>query len=116
MAEIAYTKIDIGANAVLISWEGLANGDTGAPAKFAGAADRSVQFDGTWGAGGSVKLEGRNGPSSSYEALTDPQGNAITKTGDALEAVSEVTVEVRPNVTNGDGTTSINCYLLVRGG
>jgi hypothetical protein len=104
---------EIGAHAYLAEWTGLANGDDGVPFKAAGAADRSIQFGGTFGAGGNVVLEGSN-DGASWFTLTDPQGNALSASAAVLEAVSEVTIYVRPRVSAGDGTTSISAYLLAK--
>jgi hypothetical protein len=97
----------------LVTWSNLANGDDGAPLEYGAFADRSIQFSGTFGAGGTVVFEGSN-DGVTYVTLTDPQGNAISKTGAAIEAVTEATRYVRPRVTGGDGTTSISAYLFLR--
>lgn len=98
----------------LIAWTGLVNGDDGAPIQFGAFTDRSIQFGGTFGAGGTIVLEGSN-DGVNYHPLTDPQGNAISKTTASIEAISEATRFVRPRVTAGDGTTSLSAYLFVRG-
>ncbi len=100
--------------ASVIAWPTLANGDFGAAVQYAGMGDRSIQFHGTFGTGGTVVLQGSNDGSNWY-TLTDPQGNAISKTAAGLEAVSEATAYVRPYVSAGDGTTSITATLFARG-
>lgn len=102
-----------GERAHVIQWSGLLNGDDGAPIEMPGSADRSIQITGTFGVGGSINLEGSN-DGTNYVVLTDPQGNAITKTAAAIEAISELTRFVRPRVTAGDGTTSLVATLLVK--
>lgn len=97
-----------------VTWAGLANGDNGQPIEFGAYTDRSIQFHGTFGAGGTVAFEGSN-DGTNWFALTDPQGNPITKTTASLEAVSEATRFVRPRVTGGDGSTSITAVLFMRG-
>ena len=98
----------------LISWTGLLNGDDGAPIQFGAFTDRSIQFVGTFGAGGTIVLEGSN-DGVNYVVLTDPQGNNISKTSASIEAISEATRYVRPRVTAGDGTTSLAAHLFMRG-
>lgn len=98
----------------LVTWASMANGDTGAPIQQLALSDRTVQVVGTFGVGGSVTLKGSN-DGTNYVALTDPQGNAITMTAAGLEAVSELPRYVRPEVTAGDGTTSLSVYLLLGG-
>ena len=99
-------------NAVQVTWSGLLNGDDGAPFEGADFADRTVDIGGTFGAAGSVTFEGAN--ASSYVALTDLQGNAITKTAAGIEKVTETPRFTRPRVTAGDGTTSLTVTLFAR--
>jgi hypothetical protein len=100
-------------NGVLITWTGLLNGDTGSPVEGVDYSDRTVQISGTFGTGGSVTVEGSN-DGSNYLALTDPQGNAITKTAAALEVIEEGPRYGRPNVTAGDGSTSLTVTVWAR--
>ena len=44
----------------------------------------------------------------------DPQGNAVTKTAAAAEAFEEAPLLIRPNVTAGDGTTSLTVKMVCR--
>jgi hypothetical protein len=100
-------------NGVLITWTGLLNGDTGGPVEGVDYADRTVQVSGTFGTGGSVTIEGSN-DATTYAAMTDPQGNAVTKTAAALEVLEESPRYVRPNVTAGDGATSLTVTIWAR--
>lgn len=97
------------------SWSGLTNAtsDTGEPVALPNRADRSVQVTGTFGAGGTIVIEGTL-DGTNYVTLTDPQGNALSKTAAFLEAISEAVKFVRPRVTAGDGTTSLVCTILFR--
>lgn len=97
----------------VISWSGLLNGDDGAPIEMPGSSDRSIQYQGTFGTGGTIILEGSN-DGVNYHPLTDPQGNAISKTAAGIEAVMELTRYVRPRVSAGDGSTSLVATLLVK--
>lgn len=103
------------ANGALVSWSALtfSGTDDGAPYEGVDFSDRTVQFDGTFGTGGSITLEGSN-DGTNWFPLTDPQGNAITKTAAGLEVIEENPRYVRPRVTAGDGSTSLNCKLWVR--
>ena len=104
-----------GDNAWVVRWEGLqqATSDTGDPFEGVGAADRSAQVFGTFGAGGTLRLEGSN-DNQNWSVLTDPQGNALDFTTAKIEAVTEVTRYVRPSITGGDGTTDLTLVLLAR--
>ena len=110
-----------GDRAHVITWTPLTTADAdGGAIEMPGSADRSVQFTGTFGVGGTIILQGSNvaapvaGTDADWATLTDPQGNAISKTAAALEAVSELTRWIRAKVTAGDGTTSITARLLVK--
>jgi hypothetical protein len=102
-------------NAILVTWTGLLNGDTGSRIEESDFADRTVQISGTFGSGGSVTIEGSN-DGTNWDALTDPQGNAITKTAAALESITEAPRYLRPNVTAGDGTTDLVVTIWCRRG
>lgn len=110
---ITNTKIAANDNSVqLITWAGLSEADS-SPAPFEGPewADRSVQIVGTFN-GGTVVMEGSN-DGTNWATLTDPQGNAISKTAAGIEQIEEVTRYMRPKVSAGTGLT-INVILLVR--
>lgn len=100
-------------NTVVAVWANMANGDTGGPVELPEFPDKSFQTGGTFSVGGSVTIEGSN-DGSTYIALTDPQGNAITKTAAALEVAEESTRYTRPNVTAGDGSTAITVTMVAR--
>ena len=118
MATVNYVETPIhkyGDNCKLVTWPDMANGDVGQAYPFPGGADRSVQFYGTFGTGGTVLMKGSNvSATTNFVVLTDPQGNIISKMAEAIEQVTEVTAWMRPEVTNGDGTTAISVALLVR--
>ncbi len=98
-----------------VRWTGLLNGDDGTPVEMSGWPDRSVQILGTFGSGGSVTLQGSNDGGTTWAALTDPQGNAITKTSAALEAVTALVHKIRPGGTAGDGSTDLTVWLMMGG-
>lgn len=96
-------------------WTGLGNGDDGDPLTLPQFADRSVQVKGTFGAGGTIIIEGSNDPESpTYAPLVDPQGSAISFTSAGIEQILEASYLIRPRVTAGDGTTSLTITILVR--
>jgi hypothetical protein len=96
-------------------WTGMANGDTGQPLDMRAWYDRTIQITGTFGSGGSVSIQGSNDGGTTWVTLTDPLGNALTFTSAGMKQITELAALIRPNVTAGDGTTSINAYLSVRG-
>lgn len=102
----------------IVTWSGLLqpSSDDGEPYECPGAADRSVQVQGTLGTGGAVAIEGSNN-GTNYVTLTDPQGNALSINAiGRIEAIAEVTRYVRPRVTAGDGATDFTVTLLARRG
>lgn len=96
----------------VVSWKNLAGTDSGTPVSIGEYYDRSVQISGTFG-GATVTIEGSN-DGVSYFPLTDPQGNAISKTTGGIEQIMELTRFVRPVVTGGTGS-NINVFMYVRG-
>lgn len=76
-------------------------------------ADKCVQVVGTFGSGGTVKVEGTN-DGTNWVVLTDPQGNALSFTAAGIEAITENPWKIRPHVTAGDGTTSLTVTIVAR--
>jgi hypothetical protein len=100
-------------HARLVTWSGLLNTDDGDPFEGAEFADRTAQVFGTFGAAGSVQLEGSNN-GTNWNILADPQGNALTFTTGRIEQVLELPRFIRPLVTAGDGTTNLKVILAGR--
>lgn len=92
-------------------WGPMANGDTGKAVYFADYSDKTFQVKGTFGAAGSVSLEGSNDGGTTWAALHDPQGNNIAQTAASMEVIAENPLLVRPNVTAGDGTTALTVII-----
>lgn len=121
MPTIAYSEVKLpprtllGESAIL-AWGPMANGDQGDPISFHEFADKSVQITGDFG-GGSGAMQGSNDATNptAWFPLTDPQGNPITKTSDALEQISEQTVWVRP-VVSGGSAGAVTFKLMARKG
>lgn len=95
------------------TWTPLANGDDGNGAQYMGSGDRSIQIEGTFGAGGTVIVEGTN-DGTNWRQLKDATGTAISFTAAGIKQILENPVAVRPRVTAGDGTTAITATLVVR--
>lgn len=99
----------------LAVWSGLLNGDDGQPVESFDYADASIQFNGTFGAGGTIVWEGSN-DGTNYFTLTDPQTTPISKTAAGLEQIAENVRYFRPRVTAGDGTTNLIATAYMRRG
>lgn len=114
MTTKAAAKEGIEGGAYLATWTNLTTTDVdGEKVAYAGASDRTVQVVGTFGAGGTVVIEGSN-DGTNWATLTDPQGNALSFTAAKVETVMELTRYIRPRVTGGDGTTDLTVILLMR--
>lgn len=107
------TELSAGVPACLITWSGLDSDDSGAPVELIDYADRTATITGTFGVGGSITIQGSN-DGANWFAITDPQGNAVTKTAAAMEVLVEAPRYFRPLVTAGDGTTSLTVQVLCR--
>jgi hypothetical protein len=115
MATKQATLVDItpSGRSRLATWAPLANGDDGAPVDWVDFADRCFQVSGTFGVGGSATIQGSN-DGTTWSALADPQGNALTFTSTRIEQALELPRYVRPIVTAGDGTTALTVTLCMR--
>ncbi len=92
--------------AAVITWTGLEDGDTGTPFSLIQFADKMIQVTGTFGSGGEVTVEGSS-TDSDWETLTDYDGNPIVITDETQWLIKENPVNIRVNVTGGDGDTEL---------
>ena len=120
MAVIAFTEAASGnrlgdRGIVTLTWTGLVNTDSGAPVThIAQFADRSIQVTGTFGAGGTVLIEGSL-DGVTYATLTDQSDNNLSITSAKIETVLQLVKYIRPRVSAGDGTTSLTITLVAKG-
>ena len=98
-----------------VTWPNLtfATNDTGAPLDLEGFADRSLQVEGVFGAGGNVEFQGSN-DGVNFRALHDPYSNTLEFNSARLTHMTEIPMLMRPAVTSGDGTTSLTVTLFIR--
>lgn len=113
MATITPTNVAFLADQNTFSWGPMANGDVGLPAQFMATGDRTFQVTGTFGAGGTILLEGSL-DGTNYFTLSDAGGTAISRTAAGLKSVLESPLFIRPRVSAGDGTTALTAILTVR--
>ncbi len=76
--------------------------------------DRSVSVSGTFGVGGTLVIQGSNDGVNWY-TLSDLQGSALSFTAAGLKGVAESPVWIRPFISGGDGTTSLDVYYVAKG-
>lgn len=106
-----------------VIWSGLDGDDTGLPVRMAKYSDKSVHIYALTSHGsGTTVLQGTNDERGDPEhadhanckwlTLTDAQGNAISKTDDAIEQVLENPMWIRPSQsggTNADVVVALTC-------
>lgn len=99
-------------SAKLVKYDNLDELDTAAdPFEWVEWADKSVQVIGTFN-GGTVVIEGSN-DGTNWVTLSDPQGNALSKTAAFLEQILEATRYVRPRVSAGTGV-DLDVFFVLR--
>lgn len=118
MATIAITSVPLATDQFMgdyraFSWTPLANGDSGTGVNLPAFGDRTVQINGTFGAGGTVVIEGSL-DGTNWFTMNNVQGSALSFTAAGFRAVSEASIYIRPRVTAGDGTTAITVYMFAR--
>jgi hypothetical protein len=114
MATVSTTDLNGDQSVVLATWSLTSADHTGDALSWCDWADRSITFAGTWG-GATAGLEGSN-DGSTWIALADPQGTAISKTANAIEAVLELTRFVRARLTTVGAGATVSATLLMRKG
>jgi len=114
MATVNYSLQDAWVGEALYTWTPLTttNAD-GQPAQYQGAGDRVMQITGTFGAGGTVLVQG-SCDGTNWFGLNKPNSTAISLTAAGLVEILENCPYIRPFVSAGDGTTSITAILAIR--
>jgi hypothetical protein len=111
MAVKALSRSSQGGGVELITWAALANGDTGEPLAMSQLPDKTVQLTGTLSTGGEMTLQGSN-DNTNWFTLSDAGGTDIVLTALDGVTVMENPLYVRPNITNGDGSTDLTVILV----
>jgi hypothetical protein len=116
MATVNLTRDPSTGAGVGIVWTPVTSANAeGKPRDSLDYADISVQVFGTFGAGGTVLIEGSNQATpTTWATLADPQGNALSFTAAKLEQILEMPRWIRPRVSAGDGDTSLTVALWAR--
>lgn len=108
MALITPTFTELPDQAAFIAqWTMSSSTDVGAAIDRIDYPDRTVQVSGTFG--GTIGITGSleatttqaDAGTGNFKALTDPQGNALSFSTNAIEQVMENTRWIRPEVTAG---------------
>lgn len=102
---VSYTVENVLGGVKIVTWT-LSDGQDGTPFVSPVFADKAAHIYGTFGSGGTIKIQGSNDTlGSDYEVLNDPNGNPMTFTSAGIRQVLENTYFVRPIVTGGSGVT-----------
>lgn len=102
------------ANSRFITWDTLEQGDSGLPLEGPNLSDKTFSLTGTYG-GATVTIEGSN-DGSTWITLKDPFGDLYSYTaGSKCEIILQNPRYLRPNVTGGDGTTSLTFSITANG-
>jgi hypothetical protein len=105
-------------NLHIIQWGPAKFGDTFLPVARGDIVDRSIQVEGTFGAGTNVNIQGSNDATTTtngnYHNLHDPFSNVIIFTSAGLNQVTEVTAWMKPNIPSGDATESLTITVCAR--
>lgn len=115
MASPTTTDLNGDRSVMMISWDLTTADHTGTAVAWCDWADRSVTFVGTnWG-GSTVALEGSN-DGTTWLPIADPQGTAITRTANGIEACLELTRFVRARLSTTGTAAVVNATLIMRKG
>lgn len=91
----------------------MANADTSAPVPLLGFDEVGVTVTGTFGAGGSVAIEG-SFDGTNFFALPNVAGTTVAITAAGYAYVLAATRFIRARVTAGDGTTALVMSIFLR--
>lgn len=97
-----------------IKWLGLDGDDYGEAVRISNWQDRSVQVLGTWDAA-TLVIQGSNDGGTTWETLHDTAGNNLTFSSNGLKQILELVDLIRPSVSGGGATTSLNVWIQTRG-
>ncbi len=99
-------------------WDAMGDADTGAPLDPNGGgisfSDKTVHLIGTDWDSATIVIEGSN-DGVTYVTLTDPQGNPLSFTVDAMEVILENPLYIRPSSSGGLGSTDVDVIMTGRG-
>lgn len=109
------TDLSSNGQTIKFVWDLTTADNDGAPvhARYSEHVDRTVYFTGTFGAA-TVAWQGGDG--GTWLPLTDPQGNAISKTAEGIEVVTETPEVSRPVLTAVGSGAAIKVTLIARRG
>ena len=115
MATRGFVRTQVSGRVHRFVWLGLGNGDDGEPISIPGAADMTFQAFGTFGAGGTIIMEGTcRETAATFFQMRDGGDNVISFDSADGEMLAQMVAFIRPRVTAGDVTTDLTAILLAR--
>ena len=106
------TKSEQPGQSFLHSWTLIQGDATGQAVKIPGAADRAIQFVGTFDSA-TVVLQGSN-DGTNWNTLHDTAGNEISASSAIIAAVAENPLYIRPSSSGGGASQAVEAHLMSR--
>ena len=99
-----------------ITYSGVGDADVGDWVKMSNLADKTIHVFGTWDSA-TLVVQGSNeeGTPTAPITLTDPQGNALSKTADFIETILENPAQIRISTSGGQGSTALTVIIAAKG-
>ncbi len=98
---------------VEVLWETLTTTDRpGSGIVLAQYPDKTVQVLGTFGASASIAIQGSNDDGTTWFPCHDITNTVIALTAAGGALIVENPKQMRPNLTNGDGSTDVDVYII----
>lgn len=95
-----------------VKWALSGASDVGTAEMLGNFADRTITVTGTWSSA-TLLVEGSN-DNVTFVTMTDPQGNALSKTADFIEAMLENPLYVRVSTSGGGAGTTLTAIITAK--
>lgn len=96
--------------AIYYKWEAMGDDDVGQSVSFPRMPYKTMCAQGTWGSA-TLVIEGSFDGGTTWHTLSDFNGNALSKTANAVDSIAENALLIRPQ-TSGGTSTDIDVYIL----
>lgn len=107
---VVATFVKENTSVIVATWAGMDSSDTGAHADLGAYTDKTVTVTGTFGAAGSVTIEGSN-DGTNFFTMNDYLGTDATFTSAGMMLLMENPRYIRARTTAGDGTTNLTVKI-----
>lgn len=110
--QISQPTHDIDGSVKIIRWGPMIENTDGVPVSIPWYTTKTVTFSGAFTTATMI-LQGSN-DGATWFPLTDPQGNAISRTAEGIETIDENPLFIRPLISGGAAGTSITVIICAR--